>query len=160
MHWVAIAIVCAALIFVSYHSPKIGFGLLGALGVVLTALYFLNFEESESKKFPISRESVVLSDTEASLSYGDSWDYGGRISNASDKNITDIQVRVMLYDCPAEADERSDDCVVIGDQIDYVPINIPARQARDFRDNLSFRNAVPKGKPFWEFELAGLEVSD
>ncbi len=160
MHWVALAIVCVALIFVSYHSPKIGFGLLGTLAVILTALYFLNIEDSESKKFPVPSDSVELGNVEFNASYGDSWDYTGRITNSSNKNITDVQIKVVLYDCPTAVNELSDDCVAIGDQIDYVPINVPARQARDFSDNISFRNAVPKGKPLWGFEIAGLRVSD
>ncbi len=160
MHWVALAIVCVALIFVSYHSPKVGFGLLGALAVVLTALYFLNFEESESERFPIPRESVVISEISATPSYGDSWDYAGRISNSSEKAITDVQIRILLFDCPESAKERTDDCITIGDQVDYVPINIPGRQARDFSNNASFRNSVPNGKPFWEFELVGVRVTD
>lgn len=160
MPYIALAIVCIALIFVSYHSPKIGFGLFGALAVILTALYFLNLDESESKKFPVPRESVELSGVQADASYGDSWDYTGRISNSSGKTITDAQVRILLYDCPEDAESISDSCVVIGDQVDYVPINIPPRQARDFQDNISFRNAAPQGKLFWEFELVGLRVSD
>ena len=160
MHWIALGIVCIALIFVSYHSPKVGFGLLGALAVLLTALYFINLEDSESKKFPVPRESIQLDNIVAQPSYGDSWDYSGRITNSSTKNVTDVQIRVQLYDCPADAESRTDDCVVIGDQIDYVPINIPTRQARDFSDNVSLTNAVPKGKPFWSFELDGLRVTD
>ena len=160
MHWVALGIVCVALIFVSYHSPKIGFGLLGALAVILTSLYFLNLEESDSQKFPVPSDSIELSSVEVSASYGDSWDYTGRVTNSSSKTITDVQIRVVLYDCPTTVNELSDDCVPIGDQVDYVPINVPARQARDFSDNISFRNAVPKGNPFWDFEIAGLRVTD
>ena len=160
MHWIAIGVVCVALIFVSYYSPKIGFGLLAALAVLLTSLYFLNLEDSESKKFPIPKETIVLEVTQTEKSYGDSWEFAGRVSNTSDKNVTDVQVRVLLYDCPAESVERTDACVVIGDKVEFVPINIPTRQARDFTDNVSFRNAVAKGKLFWEFELAGIRVTD
>ena len=160
MHYVALAVVCAALIFLSYHSPKVGFSLLGALAVVLTALYFLNLEESEISKFPVPKESVALSTNEPTVSYGDSWDYSGRVSNSSDKNITDIQIRITLYDCPTNSGEISTDCVTIGDDVDYVAINIPARQARDFKNNISFRNAQAKGKALWSFELVGIRVTD
>jgi len=160
MHWVALGVVCIALIFVSYYSPKVGFGLLGALAVILTSLYFLNLDESESQKFPVARESVELSEIQAEKSYGESWDYAGRVTNSSDKAITDVQIRVVLYDCPSGASARTDACVIICYQIDYVPINISPRQARDFTDNISFRHAEPKGSPFWAFELAGLRVAD
>lgn len=160
MQWVALGIICVALIFVSYYSPKVGFSLLGGLAVIITALYFLNLEESESKKFPVPRESVELGEINAEKSYGDSWDYTGRISNSSNQTITDVQIRIRLHDCPADASEISDDCDVIGDQVDFVPLTIPARQARDFRDNISFRNAQPKGQPLWRFELEGLRVTD
>ncbi len=160
MHWVALGVICVALIFVSYHSPKIGFSLLGALAVIFTALYFLNLEDSQSKRFPVPREAIELEGLTANPSYGDSWDYAGRISNTSDKSITDVQIRILLYDCPTTTDKPTADCDLIGDQIDYVSINVPARQSRDFRDNITFRHAVPKGIPFWNFELAGLEVSE
>ena len=160
MQYIALVILCIALIFVSYYSPKIGFGLLGALAVILTALYFLNLDDSESTRFPVPRDSIELGNVRATKSYGDSWDYTGRISNSSSKNVTDVQVKILLYDCPADSESISEDCVVIGDQIDYVPINIPARQARDFQDNISFRNASPQGKLFWDFELVGLRISD
>ncbi len=161
MHWVAIGVVCVALILVSYYSPKIGFSLLGAIAILFTALYFVNLEDSPlSKKFPIPRELVKLEDLTANKSYGESWEYGGRITNTSDKSITDIQLRILLYDCPSTAGKISEDCALIGDQLDYVSINIPTRQSRDFLDNVSFRHAEPKGKLFWTFELAGLEVSD
>ena len=54
--------VCIALIFVSYYSTKIGFGLLGAL---LTALYFLNLDDPESTRFPVPRDSVELGNVQA-----------------------------------------------------------------------------------------------
>jgi len=45
MHWVALGVVCISFIFVSYYSPKVGFGLLGALSVTLTSLHFLNLDD-------------------------------------------------------------------------------------------------------------------
>ena len=161
MHWVITsAIVCVALITLSYYSPKIAFSLLGGLGVLLIALYYLNLDESESERFPISRSDILLTNTSTSKSYADSWDYSGRLANNSDKNVTDVEIRIKLLDCPKTAQYTSGDCIVIGDGVDFVAINIPTRQARDFRDNISFRNAKPNGKPMWEFELVGVRVSD
>ena len=78
------------------------------------------------------RDSIEFGNVQATKSYGDSWDYSGRISNSSGKNVTDVQVKILLYDCPSDSESISEDCVMIGDQIDYVPIKIPSRQARYF----------------------------
>ena len=106
------------------------------------------------------RDSIELGNVQAIKPYGDSWGYSGRISNSSSKDVTDVQVKILLYDCPADSESISEDCVVIGYQIDYVPINMPSRQAMDFQDNVSFRNAAPQGRLFWDFELVGLRISD
>ena len=160
MHWIALAVVCAALIFVSYHSPKIGFGLLTALGLLIVTLYFLNPDESEDGQFPIPRESVTLTDMRAVESYGEAWNYTGRVSNASDVSLTDLLIKIKLHDCPKNTTESSPECVIIGEDVDFVGLNVPPRQARDIDDTISFRNAVPKGDAKWEFELVGVRVSE
>ena len=160
MQWIALAVVCTALIVVSYYSPKIGFSLLGALAAIIGTLYFLNLDESEKTSFPIDRESVQLSDTDAEESYGGSWDYSGRLANSSGKVITDARIRITLRDCPAGTEAVSDECPVIGEEVDFVAINVPPRQARDFRNNITFKNAVQKGVLFWNFELIGVRVTD
>ena len=160
MQWLALVVVCTALIALSYYSPKIGFSLLGALAAILITLYYLNLDESEIAEFPVPRESVVLSETHATESYGDSWNYSGRISNSSDKSVTDVQIKIILHDCPEGTQQITDACVVIGEDVDFVAINVPPRQARDFRDNISFRNADPKGIQLWSFELVSLRVTE
>jgi len=160
MQWVALAVVCTALIVVSYYSPKIGFSLLGAIGAIVGTLYFLNLDESETSNFPIERESVQLDDVNAQESYGESWDYSGRVSNSSGKVITDVLIKITLRDCPDGSGTVNDECPIIGEQVDFVAINVPPRQARDFQDNISFKNAVQKGTLFWDFELVGVRVTD
>ena len=160
MQWVALAVVCTALIFVSYYSPKVGFSLLGGIAAILGTLYFLNLDESALSDFPIDRDSVELSEVSAQVSYGESWDYSGRISNSSNKVITDARIKITLRDCPAGTETVSDECPVIGEKTDFVAINVPPRQARDFLDNISFKNAVQKGVLFWDFELIGVRVTD
>ena len=158
MHLVALAVVCLALIFLSYYSPKVGFGALGVVGVLLVVLYLLDLDESSG--FPAPPDSVVLDQTSAKFSYGDSWEYSGRISNSSEKSITDARLEIVMYDCPEESTTNLAECIVIGNEIDVVPINIPPRQARDFQDNVSFRNAEPKGTPKWTFKMLGIRVTD
>ncbi|MDE0309747.1 MAG: hypothetical protein OXI60_07965 [Acidiferrobacterales bacterium] len=160
MHWIALAIVCTALVVVSYYSPKVGFSLLGAVGALVATLYFLNLDESSTAGFPIERELVQLDDVKAEESYGESWDYSGRVSNSSSKVITDVLVKITLRDCPSGTETVTDECPVIGEQVDFVALNVPPRQARDFQDNISFRNAVQKGILFWDFELVGVRVTD
>jgi len=160
MHWIALAVICLALIFVSYHSPKIGFGLLAAIGVLLGTLYFLNPQESEDSNFPVPRELIELSDTEITASYGDGWSYTGRISNTSEVSITDIRIRIQLHDCPEGTSEVSDQCVKIGEDVDFVAVNVPPRQARDIKDTISLRNAVPNDSAVWVFELVSVRVAE
>ncbi|MCE2397408.1 hypothetical protein J4G02_23175 [Candidatus Poribacteria bacterium] len=117
-------------------------------------------DESETSNFPIERESVQLDDVNAQESYGESWDYSGRVSNSSGKVITDVLIKITLRDCPDGSGTVNDECPIIGEQVDFVAINVPPRQARDFQDNISFKNAVQKGTLFWDFELVGVRVTD
>ena len=160
MQWVALAVVCLALIVLAYYSPKIGFSLLGAIAAIIGTLYFLNLDESETTSFPVERELVQLGEVHVQTSYGDSWDYLGRVTNMSDKTITDVQFEITLRDCPSGTTSVSDECPVIGEQVDFVALNVPPRQSRDFRDNINFKNAVQKGELFWNFELIGVRVTD
>ena len=160
MHLIALALVCVALVVLTYYSPKIGFSLLSGLGALLLALYFLNLEESEIQKFPIPRDQLALSDMVSEFSYADNWKFSGRITNSSEKTITDIEINIVLYDCPDDNGEISDACVVIGDIVEFVGVSVPPRQARDFTDNIDIDNAVPKGMLLWDYQLAGARVSD
>ena len=160
MPWIALAVVCTALVFITYYSPKIGFSLLAAIGILLSLLYLINDEQSDNAEFAVSRDSVTLTETDATNSYGDSWDYSGRITNSSEESVTDVQIRIQIHDCPQDATKITEDCVIIGDDVDFVTVNVPSRQARDFRDTVSFRNAIPKGTALWKFELVGVRISD
>ncbi len=160
MHLIALALVCVALVVLTYYSPKIGFSLLSGLGALLLALYFLNLEESEIQKFPIPRDQLTLSDMVSEFSYADNWKFSGRITNSSEKTLTDIEINIVLYDCPDGQSEISDACVVIGDIVEFVAVTVPPRQARDFTDNVDVENAVPKGMLLWDYELSGVRVSD
>lgn len=160
MHLIALALVCVALIVLTYYSPKVGFSLLSGLGALLLALYFLNLEESEVQKFQIPRDQLALSDMVSDFSYADNWKYSGRITNSSEKTLTDIEINIVLHDCPDGHSEISDACVVIGDIVEFVAVTVPPRQARDFTDNVDVENAVPKGMLLWDYELVGARVSD
>lgn len=160
MPWIGLAVVCLGLIIVSFYNQKVGFSLLGVIAVIVVGLYFYESNEVSNSSFPVAPENLELTSMSTEISYGDSWDYSGRISNSSNKTVTDLQIRVQLYDCPVQSTSITDDCVVIGEDIDYVSVNVPPRQARDFTDNVSFKNAKPQGKDFWEFELTGVEVSE
>lgn len=160
MHLIALALVCVALVVLTYYSPKVGFSLLSGLGALLLALYYLNLEESEVQEFPIPRDQLVLSDMVSEFSYADNWKYSGRISNSSEKTLTDIEIKIVLYDCPDSHSEISDACVIIGDLVEFVAVTVPPRQARDFTDNVDVDNAIPKGMLLWDYELVGARVSD
>ena len=157
MHYVALIIVCVALIAISFYSRKIAFGLLAVIAIGLTILYYLGDDGMEGD-FEVAADLIVLEDMSAKLSYGDNWNYTGRATNNSEKSVTDLKIRITLRDC--EAGKTSlDDCVVIGDQADLLSINIPPRQARDFSDAVSFEHATPRGELNWTFDLIGVSVS-
>lgn len=160
MHLIALAIVCVALVVLTYYSPKVGFSLLSGLGALLLALYYFNLEESEVPAFQIPRDQLVLSNMVSEFSYADNWKYSGRISNSSEKTLTDIEIKIVLHDCPEGQSEISDACVIIGELVEFVGITVPPRQARDFIDNVDVENAIPKGTLIWDYELVGARVSD
>lgn len=160
IHILGLVLVCAALITITYFSPKIGFGLLGGIVVLVAVLYFANFEDASNPGFEVPPELVKLEDVSARPSYGDSWDYSGRVTNDSNEPIYDIQISLKMYDCQSDSPSSLDECTLIGDQIDFVTLKIPPRQARDFTDNISFRDARPQGSVNWSFELVGVRVVD
>ena len=90
MQYIALVILCIALVIVSYYSPEIGLGLFGALAVVLTALHYFDLDNLKSKKLSASRDSVELGKLQTNNSCGDSSDDTGRIPISSSKDVTDI----------------------------------------------------------------------
>lgn len=159
IHWIALGILCIALVAVSYYSPKIGFSVLAVIALSLTALYYFDSGQEEKPEFEVDPSQIVLSNTRATGAYGDSWNYSGRVANNSSRTVTDVRIKITMSDCESES-AAPENCVVIGEQVDFVPINIPPRQARDFTNNVSFSNAHPDGAVRWEFELAGVRTSE
>ena len=159
MHYIALVIVCVALIAISFYSRKIAFAALAVIAIGLTILYYIGDDDVLEGDFEVAADLIVLEDLSAELSYGDNWNYTGRATNNSDKSVTDLKVRITLRDCEA-GQTPPDDCVIIGDQADLLSINIPPRQARDFSDAVSFEHATPRGELNWTFELVGVSVSN
>ncbi len=159
VHWIALGILCLGLIALSFHSPRLGYGLLSAIAISLAALYYFDPWDDEQGQFDIDRSLIVLDSVDATGAYGDGWNYAGRVINNSASAVTDVQIRVTLHDCESEA-APPEDCVIIGQEVDFVPINIPARQARDFDDHISFTHASLKGYAQWEFEIFGARVAN
>ncbi len=158
IHWILLGVLCIALIALSYYSPKLGFGLLGTLALLLGALYYLDPWGDQANHFDIDPDLVALQKTSMTGAYGDSWNYKGRVTNNSSSALTDIQIKITMRDCATE-DANPDECVIIGEEVDFVPIVVPPRQARDFINNVSFKHANPKGFVRWSFEVAGIRIS-
>ena len=159
MHIAALAILCVALIVISFFSRKIGFGLLAFFAILLSVLYYVGDEDALEGDLEVEAELIVLENLSAQFAREDEWDYSGRATNNSDKSITDLKIRITLRDCEA-GQTPPDDCVVIGDRADLLSTNIPPRQARDFSEKVTFDNATPRGELNWTFELVGVKVSN
>ena len=160
MQWIALAAACVALIVLTYYSPKIGFAMLSFLAALLIGLYYFNLDKSEIREYQVSQDQVQLSNLNTELSYADNWIYSGRITNSSSQTLTDVELKVKLYDCPATQSEITDSCIVIGEVDEFLTLTVPPRQARDFSDNVYFKNAMPQGKLMWDYEITGTRASE
>lgn len=138
MKWLAV-IVILILLAVSAGFRKFA-GILifvSAIGGILIWQY-QNYDEKQSRKLILPSE---LTFEEVSLEpSGGSYDFIGRIINHSHKyTLRGVQLQLTISDC---AKNDNNNCIIISEVDEYIYINIPPKQARDFKKNFSLYSDI------------------
>ena len=108
-----------------------------AIGGILIWQY-QEYEENQSRKMILPSE-LTFEGVSLESSNGN-YDFIGRIINNSDKHaLSGVQFKLTVKDC-AKNDKR--DCIIISEVDEYIDINIPPKQARDFKKYIYLYSAI------------------
>jgi hypothetical protein len=126
-----------------------------ALAVVGFVAYFRHAQtlvQAEEAKRLVRAEELELMDIRLqphSESFGSSYTLTGRVRNNSRYTVTDIYVKIRLFDC-----DEKEHCDVIGEQDHDIVTNIPAKQARDIQ-SVSYLDSGThiRGRLKWSYSL-------
>jgi len=107
-------------------------------------------EEKQSKK-RIAPSEVFFEGVSLKSSYG-SYDMVGRITNNSNKyTLKGVQLKLTFRDCAKDSDSN---CIIIAEEDEYIYINIPPKQARDFKERVYlYSDLNVKGKLVWDYSI-------
>ncbi len=116
--------------------------LVGAVGGILIWQYQV-YEENQSRKNILPAE-VTLEDVSLST-LNENYKLTGRLFNHSEKhNLSGVQLKLTVSDC---AIGERNNCVIIKEADEYIYIDIPSQQARDFKKNIFLYSDIDiKGK--------------
>lgn len=133
MKWLAVMVILI-LLAVSAGFRKFA-GILivaSAIGGVLIWQY-QEYDENQSRKLILPSE-LTFEEVSLEPSGGSSYDFIGRIINHSDKyTLSGVQLKLTIRDC---AKNDNNNCIIISEVNEYIYINIPPKQARDFKKNI------------------------
>lgn len=151
MHWIILAAIAVALLVAASRYPKFAFSMLAVLIAMSVIMYRLTTGEVERGAELIDIDDIELTNVSIDSGYGGSFNFTGRVlNNASDAILTEITLTVSMLDCE-RADQDEDSCPVIGEGTWRVPVQVPPNQARDFKRNISFDQAKPRGEVRWRY---------
>jgi hypothetical protein len=151
MQWVLLAVIVAALIYLSRYFPKIAFAILGVLIIGATAIVFTTTDFAINTRSRLPVEDIVIENPIMTASYGGGYRFSARFNNTNDSiELRESIVSITMLDCPGDSD---DDCSVIGQEEERVILRIPPAQARDVSKTISFGAAQPQGSVRWKFKI-------
>ena len=150
MKWLA-GIIIVILLLVSAGFRK--FAGIFVLICVVGGLLFWQYQEYEKNKL---RNRIALSELVfkniSFKPYNGNYEMTGRLINDSDKyTLNGVQLKITARDC---AYDDHADCIIISDANEYIYINIPAKQARDFRKDIYLYSDQDIGdKLVWDYSI-------
>ena len=155
MQWILLAVLVAALLFLSRYFPKIAFSLLGALVVGAIAIVMSTTDMGDLTRSGVPPDSIKIESPVLTESYAGSYRFNGRFLNTHESRLVrETTLSITMLDCPASATpDNTDSCVTIGQQEKRINQEIPAGQARDVSASLSFDGAKPAGELRWEIKI-------
>ena len=155
MQWVLLAVIIAALIYLSRYFPKIAFAILGVLVIGAAAIVLTTTDLATITRSRLPVDDIVIENPVMAESYGGSYRFSARINNTNDSiELRESVVSITMLDCPAGSDDVSeDDCKVIGQEEERVNLRVPPAQTRDISKTISFGGAQPLGSVRWKFRI-------
>ncbi len=132
MKWLAI-IILLVLLAVSAGFRKFAgiLILICAVGGLIIWQYQI-YEKNQTRNNILPSE-LIFEDLSLEPSY-ESYDITGRIINNSDTHtLSGVQLKLTVSDCK---NDDKNDCIIISETDEYIYINIPSKQARDFKKNI------------------------
>jgi len=155
MAWI-IGIVILVLLVISTGFRKF-VGILVLIAVIGGFIYWQNEKNEEKQsKTRIKPSELLFEDVLLKSSYGSGYDLIGRITNnSSNYTLKGVQLKLTFRDC----DKDNKDCIIIGEDDEYIYINIPPKQARDFKESVYlYSNLKIKGKMVWNYKIEYLKA--
>ncbi len=154
MKWLLI-VVFLALLAVSAGFRKFAgtLVLLCAIGGILI-WQFQVYEENQSRKNILPSELTFENVSLESLS--ENYRFTGRIINNSDKyDVRGVQVKLTVSDCKID---DNNNCIIISEADEYIYVDIPSKQARDFRKNIFlYSDIIINGTLDWDYSIEYVE---
>lgn len=155
MKWLAI-IVLLTLIAVSAGFRKFAgiLILISAVGGLLIWQY-QEYAANQSRNNILPSE-LIFADISLAPSYR-GYDIIGRIINNSDKHaLSGVQLKLAISDC---TNGDNSNCIIISEADEYIYINIPSKQARDFKKDIHLYSDINiKGKLVLDYSIEYAET--
>lgn len=151
MQWVLLAVVIAALLYLSRYHPKAAFGVLGTLVFAGVVIVFNTTEVGQANRSKLPTKDILIENPVISSSYGGGYRLNARLANTnSNIELKESIISVTMLDC---ADDLTESCQIIGQNEERINVKIPPGQARDISRTMSFDAANATGSLRWEFKI-------
>ena len=151
MQWVLLAVIVAALLYLSRYQPKIAFSVLGVLVVASVAIILSTTDVAKVNRSKLQPGDIVIENPVITGSYAGGFRFSARLVNSNeDFELKESAISITMLDCE---DESQANCQVIGQQEERILVRIPPGQARDISRTLTFGSARPSKTLAWQFKV-------
>ena len=151
MQWALLAVIAAALLYLSRYYPKIAFSVLGVLVIASIAIVFSTTDQARMKRSSLPAEDIVIENPVVTGSYAGGYRFNARmVNNNPSLELKESVVSITMLDC---VDDQESSCQVIGQREQRILISIPPGQARDVSRTISFGNAQPANTLRWQYQV-------
>jgi hypothetical protein len=149
MEWLALSIAFVATLYFSVHFPGFRRGVCFVLVALIMlasaggAYFWFDAKRADAQRDAasklISPKQILL--TDAKLKPEPYSGITGAVLNKSSHALKEIEIQILLADCPASTDDPSaSGCTVVADETANISVEIPAGQKRAFDKYLSLTN--------------------
>ncbi len=155
MQWVLLAVLVAALLFLSRYFPKIAFVTIGLLVIAAVAIVVSTTEMGDIRRSRVAPDLVKIENPVLKKAYAGSFKFNGRLINTHESRaVRESTLSVTMLDCPENSASGDNAlCTVIGQQDKRINQKIPPGQARDVSASLVFDAAKPVGVLRWDIKI-------
>jgi hypothetical protein len=150
MPWIALILILILMLALpEFRKYGIVVVLVAAVGIFLLWRY-QEYEEKQSKE-RIAPTELSFEDVTLNPAYS-GYELTGRIINNSKKyTLKGFQLKLIFRDCDKNDNSK---CVVIAEENEYIYIDIPPEQARDFKEDFyPYPDLKVKGKMIWDYTI-------